>query len=647
MKSISLAELHQLREVSDVEAKLAAGRLSRSELPLSFFESYSAMANTDGGVVLLGVRKRGNGFDVIGVPDVERMRRALWDGLNNCERVSANVLSDASIELLEIEGKNVISVRVPRATRQQRPVFIDNKPFGRTFMRKDGGDYRCPDDLVARLLADRESRDSRILHQHDFDDLDAASLSRYRNLFTSKNPAPHPSPILNLVDDRVFLDYITSSRHQPEAGLRAAGLLMFGRYPKIREVFPFFMLDYQERPEGSADGRWVDRVTPDGTWSGNLFDFYQIVIQRLVRDSFPLTGDTRVDESPVHEALREALVNTLVHADYSWRASVLVVKRPDMYAFLNPGRMPLPVDLAIQGGRSDCRNRVLQELFRLVGLGEPAGSGLGKISSIWHKQHWRPPELEERIFPFEQTLCLLRTVSLLPPEAMAEMGRRFGAAFGPLPDVQKLALTTVAVEGKVTHRRLRDLTSADPRDVTLALASLAQRRMLKSSGDQMATSYFFPDKPPCDEPGLAFLGESAVQHVALTGDAALVAGPVASSYKEAGPYSEHNRTVSAHSGSAQRPVDGGPYETIASAGLALIFASIDDEELRTLAALAEECDRVIDHSIRAPPSIKTNEGTAVPAPLYAKYISVYETRLHDGDLGWLLDDLHGLRAAAP
>jgi hypothetical protein len=170
--------------------------------------------------------------------------------------------------------------------------------------------------------------------------------------------------------------------------------------------------------------------------------------------------------------------------------------------------------------------------------------------------------------------------------------------------------------------------------------------MLKSSGDQMATSYFFPDKPPCDEPGLAFLGESAVQHVALTGDAALVAGPVASSYKEAGPYSEHNRTVSAHSGSAQRPVDGGPYETIASAGLALIFASIDDEELRTLAALAEECDRVIDHSIRAPPSIKTNDGTAVPAPLYAKYISVYETRLHDGDLGWLLDDLHGLRDAA-
>lgn len=78
-------------------------------------------------------------------------------------------------------------------------------------------------------------------------------------------------------------------------------------------------------------------------------------------------------------ALREALANVLVHADYSDRASVLVVKRPDMFGFRNPGLMRIPPEVAIRGGEHDCRNRTLHKMFRLVGIGEQAGSGIPKI----------------------------------------------------------------------------------------------------------------------------------------------------------------------------------------------------------------------------------------------------------------------------
>jgi predicted HTH transcriptional regulator len=81
----------------------------------------------------------------------------------------------------------------------------------------------------------------------------------------------------------------------------------------------------------------------------------------------------------VHEALREALVNTLIHVDYTGRVSILVVKRPDMFGFRNPGSMRLPLEEVQQGGISDCRNRNLQKMFQLVGLGEQAGSGIPKI----------------------------------------------------------------------------------------------------------------------------------------------------------------------------------------------------------------------------------------------------------------------------
>ena len=73
-------------------------------------------------------------------------------------------------------------------------------------------------------------------------------------------------------------------RKSAEEGLTIAGLLMFGKMISIQEEFPNYMLDYQERPEARAEARWVDRISLDGTWSGNLFDFYTRVIRKLTSD---------------------------------------------------------------------------------------------------------------------------------------------------------------------------------------------------------------------------------------------------------------------------------------------------------------------------------------------------------------------------
>lgn len=57
------------------------------------------------------------------------------------------------------------------------------------------------------------------------------------------------------------------------------------------------------------------------------------------------------------------MVNCLIHADYSDRAAVLVMKSPAGFGFRNPGLMRVPVDQALQGGASDCRNRTLHQIF--------------------------------------------------------------------------------------------------------------------------------------------------------------------------------------------------------------------------------------------------------------------------------------------
>ncbi len=113
-------------------------------------------------------------------------------------------------------------------------------------------------------------------------------------------------------------------------------------------------------------------MCPDGTWSGNLYDFYRKVILKLTADlKVPLRlrdGVQRVDETHVHEAIREALVNTLIHADYEGRVSTLMVKRPEGFTFRNPGGLRLPVEQIRGGGVSDCRNRTLQKMFFLLGM---------------------------------------------------------------------------------------------------------------------------------------------------------------------------------------------------------------------------------------------------------------------------------------
>ena len=145
---------------------------------------------------------------------------------------------------------------------------------------------------------------------------------------------------------------------------------------------------------------------PDGTWSGNVFDFFRKVINKLTAElkvPFVLRGETRIDDTPQHQALREALVNTLVHADYSDRASVRVIKRPSGFEFRNPGVLRMSVAQALRGGESDCRNRLMQQMFLMINLGERAGSGLPRIRAGW-EGNGRTFALSESFEPFDQSV---------------------------------------------------------------------------------------------------------------------------------------------------------------------------------------------------------------------------------------------------
>lgn len=272
----TLDDLGLLRESHELECKLAQGQNGQGEVPKDFWLTYSALANAHGGVVLLGVREKDGVFSVAGLPNAAKVR----------------------------------AVQIPQATRQQRPVYLHGQPLGHTYRRLHESDRLCDEDTVKRMLAEQleDSRDTRILHGFKLDDIDLDSLHAYRNAFAVHRPG-HPWIAL---DDQAFLQMLggwRADRISGNAGLTAAGLLMFGRWPAIPEAFPLYFVDYQERSaEPDSPTRWLDRVVPDGTWSGNLYDFFRRVIRKLTADlkvPFALKDGVRIDDTPVHQAVLE------------------------------------------------------------------------------------------------------------------------------------------------------------------------------------------------------------------------------------------------------------------------------------------------------------------------------------------------------
>lgn len=488
----------------DLDALLAALRLgetqdwefksARGGLPKSFWETYSAMANTEGGTIVLGVAEHEKRAVADGLSDaqVAQYRKALYDGAHNKGIVNRDLLGPSDVEAVELGDARLVLVRVARANRTERPIHVGPSPFGNTYKRGFEGDYRCDDAEVRRMLADADPlpADHRILKGFSLEDLDPQSLAQYRQRFLAAK-GEHPWLAL---DDRALLEQLGAWRKDRltgEEGLTLAGLLMFGKGLSIRdpEAAPSFFVDYRERLDPEA--RYTDRLYPDGTWEANLFQFYQRALPRMsagLPTPFALKGLERRDVTPAHEALREAFVNALIHADYRAEGGIVFERYADRFLLENPGTLLVSLEQYHRGGTSECRNKALQTMFLLIGGGEHAGSGVARIRQGWASRKWRSPSLELTTHP-DRVRLSMPMVSLIPEDALAALRELFGPGIDALAADEVQALATAFIEGQVSNARLQELVGSHPADITRLLLGLCERGYLVSDNKRRWTSY--------------------------------------------------------------------------------------------------------------------------------------------------------------
>ena len=491
-------------DITDINTLLQVGeRISfeckkcENQIPKSVWETYSSFANTVGGIIVLGITEhmeepdQAKRFEITGVNNPTKLKKEFFDTLNS-NKVNRNILIEEDVDIVEYEGHSLLVINIPQVDYRQRPIYINGNMMNGSFKRNYEGDYHCTEDDVKAMIRDANDsgNDSVLIENYTMDDIDANTLAAYRNRFRTANM----DHVWNDYSDKDFLlnmgGYIID-RNTHREGLTLAGLLMFGKGLSIRERFDNIRMDYLDMTNLQPDSRWSDRLTYDGRWENNLYNFFMTVQSKLIKDlkrPFRLEGMERIDDTAIHKAVREALTNLVIHSDYMITGVLKVEKHDDCFVFSNPGSLKIPVMDIYTGGHSKARNPNMQAMFRMIGFGDNIGSGFPTILNAWKKENWRQPCLVENqdLHLVELTLTM---ASLIPDECHMALHDTYGSDYEKLNKEEQLVLATAFTEKCTSNYRMQQLLGRNSLDVGKTLYALVGKGMLVPANKGRWTSY--------------------------------------------------------------------------------------------------------------------------------------------------------------
>ncbi len=323
-----------------------------------------------------------------------------------------------------------------------------------------------------------DGNDGSLLEGFTMDDIDVETLRSYRIQFKTL----FYDHAWNGVDDKTFLKNLGGyevDRKTGKEGLTVAGLLMFGKGLSINERFANFRMDYLDMSHLIGEQRYRDRLTDDGRWENNLYQFFHIVMPKLTFDlprPFQMEGIQRIEETLQIKAVREAFINAIIHSDVFLNSGILrIEKHDDRLCLRNPGTLLLPIEEIYEGGHSKSRNPRMQKMFRLIGYGENIGSGFPKILHAWKQVGWKEPMLENKLALEEVVL------TLYVPEVVDSEGGQKGGQKGE-PTLVEMVLKYIEDTPTITRKRLVELTGKAPSAIQKCIQKLKEENRIKRIG---------------------------------------------------------------------------------------------------------------------------------------------------------------------
>jgi ATP-dependent DNA helicase RecG len=473
---INLINAHEWKEVEFKEAQ--------RNVPKSAYETVSAFANTEGGHLVFGVKKDVEDFEIVGVLDVDGVQNSFLSTLRQPDKLS--VIVDVQEDLQTYNDAQLLIFYVPESKRSDKPVYL-NQDIRRSFIRKGGCDVKCSVDERNRFLIDAatERYDSQGIELDVKSCFEKSSINWYRNTYEGR---PGNRSYSELSD----LDFLAEMGLLVEiSGIRRpsrAAVLLFGTNAVFRQLLPRPLVDCQlfltDFYNADTIGRWDDRLVHDE----NLIRTWQSLVgwyQKLLNKPFNIdpTSLQRDEAPPDYRAYREAIVNLLIHQDYSDHTRIAEMRHySDHTIFKNPGDAFANESDLLEPGPKEVRNPHLVTAFRRIGLSEQAGWGLRDIFRNWQTLGYIPPIIKNDKSRKSFELLFKRHELITDEQIM------FHASLGVrLSYEQAKAFALVCRQDKVTLSELKAVTGLSGPDTIQIIQYLVTQSLIKKISDSMYT----------------------------------------------------------------------------------------------------------------------------------------------------------------
>lgn len=351
------------------------------------YQTYSAFANENGGMIVLGVKKYKQGFQIKEIENPQVIKEEIFKNLNNDKEVSCNLLQKENIYEMKLLGKTIIIIEVPRAKRHQKPIYLKNNPYLHTYIRKDFRNQVCTRDEVNAMMRENYpyDYDQRILDYYDEKDIDLKALHDYMQQYKIRQE-------FSICDEKDFLlnigAYAIDKEHHKE-GLTVAGALMFGKTSVFNNVSHYTQLIVSH----SHKRKRVENTKMEK----NLYNYIRYINTHIMQDC-PLFNEKQSFLQREYQlTIMNAIINALIHTDYLQGGTILIEKRDNYLRFTNPGELVYSVKECLNQHLSIPKNALLCQMFYYIDLAKGTGEGLSQIFSIQSKQVFQTIELKEDI----------------------------------------------------------------------------------------------------------------------------------------------------------------------------------------------------------------------------------------------------------
>jgi ATP-dependent DNA helicase RecG len=448
--------------------------------------SYANEPGLGGGYILMSIsaddsESASTHYKIDEMPDPDKLQS---DIATQCASMF-NMPVRPQMTIEKINGMPVLKIWVDELPSKQKPLYFKKLGLPSGALRRIGStDQHCTDDDMHVFYQDTGSFDQTPVKGTTIGDVDENALKRYRTLREKVNPAAEE---LTYTDSELLEALGCVNKENPNE-LNIAGLLLFGSSKAQRSTYPMLRADYIRVP-GNV---WVEN--PDDRF--NTIDMRGPLILVLYRLIDAINADLPkgflLPEDDVQatstglpmKALREAIVNALMHRSYREHRPTQIIRYDNRIEILNPGFSLKSEEKLGQPG-SETRNPFIAAVFHDTNLAETKGSGIRAMRRLMEKAHLVPPTFESsrENNEFTSRLLLHHFLDANDLDWLLQFEKY------DLSDNQKQALIFVREVGAIDNTTYRQMADSDTLKASNDLRLLKAYNLLNSKGKGKATYY--------------------------------------------------------------------------------------------------------------------------------------------------------------